>query len=275
MIDLVAEMWLNSGAGTAIAVPFQAVAVEASYDMETLRNPTPTSVYRYYDIAGVLIYVGITKTGVNRNRQHNADKEWWQWVASQQVEHFPSRDVAHENEIALIQKYRPPFNKQHNHQYEALRAVYVAAREAGLYSDPTKEGLLGKRFKKLHVNAFVDPETGYAELRTRAEDAEAAARLVFTSGREVITNGGMTIGHVTAIERVGPIARILVRKMRKGFVFKLAHVFIKPLTRKGIIDYEISKVVALHTVDLLAAGRGHSQAHLDKKAAEAAARSDA
>jgi hypothetical protein len=240
--------------------------------METLSDPTSTSVYRYYDVAGVLIYVGITRTGVQRNREHNSDKEWWQWVASQRVDHFPSRDAAHEHEIALIQKFRPPFNKQHNHQYRALRNVYVAAREAGLYSDPAKEGLLEKRHTKMHVNAYVNPDTGHAELRTRLEDMEAASRLVFTGGRNIVTERGLSFGTVSSIERIGPIARI-IGKTKKGFAFKLAHVFIRPLTRKGVIDYEVSKIVALNSVDHRAAERGHSKAYLDRQAAEREAES--
>lgn len=85
----------------------------------------PNSVYRYYDHAGRLIYVGITAQGPGRQRQHNATSEWWQYVASQTVEHCPDRETALRVERALIEAHRPPFNRQHNEPWEDLRAGYL------------------------------------------------------------------------------------------------------------------------------------------------------
>jgi len=85
----------------------------------------PTSVYKYFDKAGILLYVGITRTGVQRQHQHNQSKEWWKFVSRQLVEHFRSRSLAHEREVALIQRFNPPFNKQHNRQHAAARRFYL------------------------------------------------------------------------------------------------------------------------------------------------------
>lgn len=85
----------------------------------------PTSVYKYFDARRILIYVGITGVGIARNRQHNESKEWWQHVVSQEIEHFNSRELAHEREVQLIDKYRPPFNKQHNKDHAAARRFYL------------------------------------------------------------------------------------------------------------------------------------------------------
>jgi hypothetical protein len=87
---------------------------------------TPTSVYRYYDGDGALVYVGITARGVQRQNEHNAHAEWWPFVVRQEVEHYPSRDDAAARERELIQRFGPPFNKQHNEGYEALKARYLA-----------------------------------------------------------------------------------------------------------------------------------------------------
>lgn len=86
----------------------------------------PTSVYRYYDRIGILIYVGITRQGMGRNAQHNGKAEWWPFVARQEVEHYPTRGAAAMREKELIRGHRPPFNKQHNHDYEVSRAAYLA-----------------------------------------------------------------------------------------------------------------------------------------------------
>lgn len=95
---------------------------------------TPTSVYRYYDSDGALVYVGITSKGPQRQSQHTVTAEWWPHVARQDVEHYPSRDEAAARERELIQRFRPPFNVQHNPEHEAVRDAYLkhAARRAPL-----------------------------------------------------------------------------------------------------------------------------------------------
>lgn len=85
----------------------------------------PTSVYKYFDARRILIYVGITNAGILRNRQHNHSKEWWQYVVSQEIEHFSSRRLAHQREVELIEKFRPPFNTQHNRDHAASRRFYL------------------------------------------------------------------------------------------------------------------------------------------------------
>lgn len=95
-------------------------------------DPSATaSVYKYFDKAGILIYVGITECGIARNRQHNESKEWWKFVHRQQIEHFQSRAVAHEREVQLIERFRPPFNKQHNKDHGAARRFYLDMTQAG------------------------------------------------------------------------------------------------------------------------------------------------
>lgn len=84
-----------------------------------------TSVYKYFDKGGILLYVGITGAGILRQRQHNQSKEWWKFVSRQLVEHFDSRSLAHEREVALIKRFNPPFNKQHNKQHAAARRYYL------------------------------------------------------------------------------------------------------------------------------------------------------
>lgn len=93
-------------------------------------TPQPTSVYRYYDQAGLLLYVGITSRGIRRQREHNGDKEWWPFVTRQEVEHYKSRPIAAARERSLIQKYRPPFNKTYNLGHQQLQELYVAAVQA-------------------------------------------------------------------------------------------------------------------------------------------------
>lgn len=105
----------------------------------TNTEPTPTSLYRYYDGDGELLYVGITTRGPQRQTEHNVSSEWWPYVRRQEVEHLPTRETALDRERDLIQRHRPPFNRQHNDDHQTLKAAYLAriTRRADL--QPTAE----------------------------------------------------------------------------------------------------------------------------------------
>jgi hypothetical protein len=51
------------------------------------------SVYRFYDGAGGLLYVGLTCDITGRLTKHAGDKDWWVDVARVELEHFGSREV--------------------------------------------------------------------------------------------------------------------------------------------------------------------------------------
>lgn len=191
-------------------------------------DPTPTSVYRYYDCAGALIYVGITATGIRRNRQHNLDKEWWQWVSSQHVQHFPNREAAHEHERSLIQSYRPPFNKQFNPDHVVLSAAYRLARANGFYES--------ERFRSVRPDlktftlsvSSAQWKQGECQLRTGPEHARAVARLIHQQARPVVRRG-VVIGHVIAVDRDGLEAVISLR-LKRPWVLRHAVVYLHDVT---------------------------------------------
>lgn len=99
----------------------------------------PTSVYLYHDEYDILLYVGITGRGVMRQREHNADKEWWPLVKRQYIEHFDTRDEASEMERRLIGQHHPPFNTTHNDNASVHRANYQAFR-ANICAQPDVVG---------------------------------------------------------------------------------------------------------------------------------------
>lgn len=97
-------------------------------DSTTPQAPTGkslASVYQYFDRSGVLIYIGVTSRGLGRNIEHAKSKEWWPFVARQEVEHYQNYEQALQAEKALIKAFRPPFNKQHNPLHRELRARYL------------------------------------------------------------------------------------------------------------------------------------------------------
>ena len=206
------------------------------------KGTTPTSVYRYYDEAKMLIYVGITSRRALRNQQHNSDKEWWQWVATQEVDHFDTREAAHSREVALIQQYRPPFNKHHNPDATAMRQAYIGLRASGLYGGQADES---QNIRSMRVVvSSISPDYGRAELRTLPEHAGVARRLVHVDGRLVHTDRGKSFGKVTAIHASGPCARLMV-EMRRNWSFTAGDVLLRPIQKKGgRVEFEIKKIVA-------------------------------
>lgn len=93
-----------------------------------MADTTPTSVYKFYDEYGVLIYVGITSRGLKRQSEHNKGKSWWPYVASQEIEHHACRGDALAREESLIASHEPPFNTQHNPRHAEASASYTAFR---------------------------------------------------------------------------------------------------------------------------------------------------
>lgn len=69
-----------------------------------------STLYRLFDEAGELVYVGITNVGRHRLKQHAADKEWWADVKSATFEHFKTRDEALAAETKAIKTESPKAN---------------------------------------------------------------------------------------------------------------------------------------------------------------------
>lgn len=65
-----------------------------------------TSLYRYFDAAGSLLYVGITSRRTGRSLQHASEKAWWSEVARCEWEHFATREEAlHRERLAIANEY--------------------------------------------------------------------------------------------------------------------------------------------------------------------------
>jgi hypothetical protein len=73
-----------------------------------------TALYRFYDEAGVLLYVGISGDPALRKYQHSQDKQWWHEVFDTTVEWFDNRRVALTREQSAIKREKPRYNVIHN-----------------------------------------------------------------------------------------------------------------------------------------------------------------
>jgi predicted GIY-YIG superfamily endonuclease len=69
-----------------------------------------THLYRYYDEAGELLYVGVTGNLLKRQSQHRRNAEWFTTAASATFEHFESREMALEAESRAIKNENPKYN---------------------------------------------------------------------------------------------------------------------------------------------------------------------
>lgn len=68
------------------------------------------TLYRFYDRAGGLLYVGITNNPPRRFGKHKDEKEWWRHVARIALEHHPTREALAAAERAAIETEGPLHN---------------------------------------------------------------------------------------------------------------------------------------------------------------------
>ncbi|MBZ6252189.1 GIY-YIG nuclease family protein [Streptomyces olivaceus] len=67
------------------------------------------AVYRLFDAAGELLYVGMSKDPMHRWEEHRANR-WWPKVTAYDVTWHPSRALAREAERDAIVAGAPPYN---------------------------------------------------------------------------------------------------------------------------------------------------------------------
>lgn len=72
------------------------------------------TLYRFYDAADALLYVGITGAPRKRWQTHSGLKSWWPDVVTVTVEHHPDRGSVLEAERLAIITERPRHNVVHN-----------------------------------------------------------------------------------------------------------------------------------------------------------------
>jgi excisionase family DNA binding protein len=72
--------------------------------------PRRFTLYRFYDTAGELLYVGITTQGASRWHAHAKDQPWWTEVATIKVEHLSSLEELVPAELQAIRAKNPRYN---------------------------------------------------------------------------------------------------------------------------------------------------------------------
>jgi DNA-binding MarR family transcriptional regulator len=73
-----------------------------------------TSLYRHFDSEGILLYVGVSLSQLNRLQQHSRNAKWFDKITSVTIEHFETRELALEAEAIAIMEEEPLYNKTYN-----------------------------------------------------------------------------------------------------------------------------------------------------------------
>lgn len=69
-----------------------------------------TSLYRFFDRQGNLLYIGISKAPLQRLLQHREEKLWWEEIGTIKLEFFETREEALFQEFTAIQAEQPRYN---------------------------------------------------------------------------------------------------------------------------------------------------------------------
>jgi predicted GIY-YIG superfamily endonuclease len=77
-------------------------------------SKTGHSLYRFYNAAGKLLYIGITGNPKTRFADHRKKKLWWPEVAVREICHYPTRTAVLAAERAAIKAERPVHNVIYN-----------------------------------------------------------------------------------------------------------------------------------------------------------------
>jgi hypothetical protein len=94
----------------------------------------PTKLYRHFDTAGTLLYVGISNSAVARLGQHEKDKLWHDDIASMTIETFGTRKEAEQAERDAIRAEKPLHNKV---QYRTLPSAPKKPKDLKFHSTIT------------------------------------------------------------------------------------------------------------------------------------------
>lgn len=166
-----------------------------------IENST-VSIYRYFDRYDVLLYVGITTRGTARQHEHNTTKTWWPLVFRQEVEHFSDMQTGLAVEKATIERFRPPFNTQHNPSAVESRDAYMRFAALAASAPSFIESYQSRKW--IPLRRVADDL-----LVTRLDDFPIAKQLTFDRPRRVLSDcGGGTL--LDLVVR-GPAAFLNVR----------------------------------------------------------------
>lgn len=131
-----------------------------------------TAVYRLYDSAGELLYVGVAGKPQARFKHHARKRRWWPEAARRDIQWHPDRETALQVEAAAIRSEQPRYNAVVPHPDGSLRGSKMRttpeiARVPGPvgYRNLKMEDELWKRFEEAVKRA--DPDANRSMILRR------------------------------------------------------------------------------------------------------------
>lgn len=76
-----------------------------------MNRPAETALYRHFDAAGRLLYVGISNNALRRLLQHREKAHWFTLISRVDIQWLPSRRLALDAEAIAIIDEHPAWNK--------------------------------------------------------------------------------------------------------------------------------------------------------------------
>lgn len=142
-----------------------------------MNNNGSTSLYRHFDGAGTLLYVGVSLSALHRLSQHRNHSHWFSKIKTVTIEHFSSREMAIEAETNAIRDERPLYNLLGNenkktyvvdnlensreniaHQIVALKPIYKPDEIAEMLG--ISRGLIKQQIESKQISALWMPYKG-------------------------------------------------------------------------------------------------------------------
>lgn len=119
-------------------------------------NMPQTELYRHFDRAGNLLYVGVSITTMVRLNQHRCNSRWFKHIATITVEHFPTRKQAFDAERIAIREEKPLYNRMLNeNKVEKQPGVFVSIGECAEILGMTYQHFYNQWYRK---DKFIEPE---------------------------------------------------------------------------------------------------------------------
>lgn len=78
-------------------------------------NATKTTLYRHYNKEGILLYVGVSLSSLQRLGQHSNNAHWFNSITDIKMKSYASRDIALKKEKEAIISEQPLYNIRHNY----------------------------------------------------------------------------------------------------------------------------------------------------------------
>lgn len=120
--------------------------------MSDTTTPGDYALYRYFDSADRLLYVGISGELAARDKAHIAHSRWMRLAARSAIERHPTLEAVGAAEEQVIKAEHPLFNVQFNDTPEARARLRAYLEEIG------RLDLLSKPAEKAGKRAYSSPE---------------------------------------------------------------------------------------------------------------------